>query len=203
LAKIGDGHPRRQRIIAATFDVLMERGFAGASTVEIARRAKVSKRELYAEFGNKSGILEALVSATAERMRVPLAAADIADRAGLRAALVGYGITALTELTGPHVLAIHRLAAAEAGQSAELGKILDQAGRGPNRRALVGLMSRARAAGLVRGEPSVMSLQYFNLLGGDIFLRLLLGAIRAPRAQESRERAEAAADAVLQLHAPA
>ncbi|MBV8653445.1 MAG: helix-turn-helix transcriptional regulator, partial [Alphaproteobacteria bacterium] len=51
----------------------MERGYAGASTLEIATRAKVSKRELYALFGNKQGILTALISSRATRMRQPLA----------------------------------------------------------------------------------------------------------------------------------
>jgi len=43
----------RGRIIEAAFAVLMERGYAGASTIEIATRAKVSKRDLYALFGSK------------------------------------------------------------------------------------------------------------------------------------------------------
>ena len=67
---LADLEPRRRGILEAAYDVLMERGYAGASTLEIATRARVSKRELYAEFGNKSGILQALIAATAARMRV-------------------------------------------------------------------------------------------------------------------------------------
>src|SRR6185295_3032765 len=62
---------RRQSIIKAAFSALMEKGYAGTSTLEIARRARVSKRELYAEFGSKIGILEALVAATSSKMRAP------------------------------------------------------------------------------------------------------------------------------------
>ena len=68
---------RRQSIVGAAFSVLMEKGYAGASTLEIARRARVSKRELYAEFGSKAGILEALIASTSSRMQVPLTAAAI------------------------------------------------------------------------------------------------------------------------------
>ena len=193
---------RHQRIVAATFDVLKERGYAGASTLEIARRARVSKRELYAAFGSKTGILEALVSQTATRMQVPLKAGhDIAGLEALRAALTGYGIAALTELTSPHVVAIHRLATAEAGRSSELGRILDRSGREPNRRALVALLARARATGLLGGEPEAMAGQFFALLIGDQLIRLLLGVARAPRAGEIKVRAVAAADAVIRLHA--
>ena len=38
----------------AAFAALMEKGYARTSTLEIATRARVSKRELYAEFGSKS-----------------------------------------------------------------------------------------------------------------------------------------------------
>jgi len=110
--------PRRRCILEAAYDVLMERGYAGASTLEIATRARVSKRELYAEFGNKSGILQALIAATAARMQLPLATAEIRDRDGLADALAAYGTLALAELTSPPVIAINRLAVAEAGRSA-------------------------------------------------------------------------------------
>ena len=93
--------PRRTAIVAAAFAVLMEHGYAGASTLEIARRAKVSKRELYAEFGSKSGILEALIAATSAQMQVPLVGANVVDRDSLATALTAYGLAALPELTPP------------------------------------------------------------------------------------------------------
>jgi AcrR family transcriptional regulator len=193
--------PRRRAIVSAAFSVLMERGYAGASTLEIATRAKVSKRELYAEFGNKQGILEALIAATAARMQVPLSPPEIGDRHAFSSALTQYGIIALSELTSPPVLAINRLAIAESGRSADLGQILDQSGREPNRKALGDLMRRAQAAGFIgAGDPDRLSGQFFSLLFGDLILRLLLGVIPPPTAREINERAEAATTAVLALH---
>jgi AcrR family transcriptional regulator len=195
--------PRRSAILHAAFAVLMEHGYAGASTLEIATRAKVSKRELYAEFGNKAGILNALIAATSARMQVPLHAAEITDRTALATALRRYGITALGELTVPAVIAINRLAVAEAGQSSDMGQVLEAAGREPNRRAMIDLFTRAQARGLVGGgDPDVMAGQFFSLLTGDLPLRLMLGVTRAPTAAEIERRAEAATDAVLQLNTP-
>jgi AcrR family transcriptional regulator len=197
---IDDLPPRRKAILAAAYDVLMEQGYAGASTLEIATRAKVSKRELYAEFGSKSGILEALIATTAARMQVPLAPAELADPAALAAALTRYGATALTELTHPAVLAINRLAAAEAGTSPELGRILDRQGREPNRLALGRLFGRAQVAGFVGdGDPDQMSGVFFSLLFGDLMLRLMLGVIAPPKRPEIQRRAERATQAVLAL----
>ncbi len=193
--------PRQRAILAAAFSVLMDQGYAGASTLEIATRAKVSKRELYAEFGSKRGILKALIASTAARMQVPLNPPEIGDRHAFTVALIRYGVTALSELTAPPVLAINRLAVAEAGRSADLGEILDRRGREPNRKALDGLIRRAQVAGFIgAGDPDRMAGQFFSLLFGDLILRLLLGVIPPPNAREIKERAEAATAAVLALH---
>jgi AcrR family transcriptional regulator len=198
---IDDQPPRRRAILAAAYDVLMERGYAGASTLEIATRAKVSKRELYAEFGNKAGILEALIASTSARMQAPLKLPEVADTAALADVLTRYGITALRELCHPAVVAINRLAAAEAGGASELGHILDRGGREPNRLALGAFIARAQKAGLLGdGAPDRMSGQFFSLLFGDIPVRLMLGTIAPPAAKEIKERAEAATEALLRLH---
>jgi len=202
-APIDDLPPRRRAILAAAFEVMMEQGYAGASTLEIASRAKVSKRELYAEFGSKGGILEALITSTAARMQAPLALPDVADRDALAASLADYGVTALRELCHPAVIAINRLAAAEAGSASELGKILDRSGREPNRLALGSFLGRAQAAGLLgEGDPDRIGGQFFALLFGDIPMRLMLGTTSPPTPKEIKERAEAAANAVLKLYKP-
>lgn len=200
---IDDLPPRRRAILGAAFDVLMEQGYAGASTLEIATRAKVSKRELYAEFGNKAGILAALIASTAARMQLPLALPDAIDRASFAETLTQYGITALTELTHPAVLAINRLAVAEAGSKSDLGQILDRSGREPNRLALLQWFARTQSAGLLGDtDPDVISGQFFSLLFGDIPVRLMMGVIGPPDAEEIGRRAAAAVDAVLRLYPP-
>jgi AcrR family transcriptional regulator len=194
--------PVRARILEAAFSAFMERGFAETSTLEIATRARASKRELYAEFGSKSGILQALIAATSARMRLPLATAEIRDRDDLGDALTAYGTMALAELTSPHVIAVNRLAAGEAGRSSELGRILEENGREPNRKALIDLLAKAQAAGVVgRGEPDVMAGQFFSLLLGDLMLRLMLGVTPRPAPGEIKKRAQSATEAVLALHA--
>ena len=60
--------PVRRRILEAAFSAFMERGFVEASTLEIATRARASKRELYALFGSKQDMLIACIG---ERLAVP------------------------------------------------------------------------------------------------------------------------------------
>src|SRR4030095_8670472 len=63
--------PVRDRILSAAMRTFMEHGFAAATTLEIATRAKVSKRELYALVGNKEQMLAACVAGRGRRMRLP------------------------------------------------------------------------------------------------------------------------------------
>ncbi len=47
----------RERILKAAFAAFTRSGYATTSTLEIATRAQVSKRELYALVGNKEQML--------------------------------------------------------------------------------------------------------------------------------------------------
>jgi Bacterial regulatory proteins, tetR family len=51
--KGGDETGVRERILKAAFAAFMKSGYATTSTLEIATRARVSKRELYRLVGNK------------------------------------------------------------------------------------------------------------------------------------------------------
>jgi AcrR family transcriptional regulator len=54
-----DGRP--SRIVAAALEVFSEFSFRDATTAEIAKRARVSKREIYASFPHKHALLAAVV----------------------------------------------------------------------------------------------------------------------------------------------
>ena len=81
----------RDRILEAAFDAFMRFGYSGASTAQIARLARVSKRDLYAHFGSKQAMLAACVSERAGRMRQPLSLPTPTDRKGLHETLIQFG----------------------------------------------------------------------------------------------------------------
>lgn len=193
----------RERIMEATFAVLMDKGYARASTLEIATRAKVSKRELYALFGDKRGILAAMIAARSQRMLKPLAFPEVADRPALAAALARFGASFLKEVCHPTVAALFRLAILEAERSPEVARALDDGGRNAHRIALIGFLDRARKAGLLGdGSAETMAGQFFSLLLGDILLRVVMRAVEAPSAAECTRRSRGATDALLALYPP-
>src|SRR5258708_9840318 len=96
-----DEPPIRQRILEAAFSAFMERGFAETSTLEIATRARVSKRELYAQFGSKQEMLAACILERSKPLRPPSYSPELRDRATLARAPRSVSGTMLPQTTSP------------------------------------------------------------------------------------------------------
>ena len=195
----------KERILSAAFQTFMEHGYGGASTLDIARLAKVSKRDLYAHFGSKQAMLAACIAARAERLRVPLQLPIPRDHAALLGTLVEFGTTVVREVSRPEVLAVHRLALTEAENSPDVARTLDAIGRAETREALARMLAGAQASGLLgSGNTGEMADDFTAILWrGGLLLRLLLRIAPPPGAKECERRARAAAAALLRLYPPA
>src|SRR5262249_20068939 len=125
----GDESAVRSRILEAAFAAFMKNGYAATSTLEIATRAGVSKRDLYARVGNKQEMLAACMSERARRMDAPSNLPDLRERETLAQVLASLGAKLLREVSDPTVIAVFRLAIAEAVQAPEVAHALDSIGR--------------------------------------------------------------------------
>jgi len=194
--------PVRQRILDAAFKTFLERGYDRTSTLEIATSAQVSKRELYTYFKNKEALFAAGIRGRTDQMRVPLVSPDISSAGALARTLEAYGVSLLTGVTHPHVLAVHRLVIAESQRSPTLAAILDREGRQTNVNALVELVRDAQAKGFLdAADPAHLATLFSSLLWGDLFTRLLMRVAKSPSTAEIQRRARDATDTFLELHA--
>ena len=198
--KRGDEMAARERILEAAFAAFMESGYATASTLQIATRARVSKRELYALVGNKQKMLIACISERAKRFDVPADLPMLRDRKTLEQTLASFGTKLVREISDPTVIAVFRLAIAEAVQAPEVARALDSIGREASRAALRKVMAQARASELLTGHPAELAEQFAGLLWRDLMVSLLLGVAKRPSPREIAGRARDAAAAFLQLH---
>jgi AcrR family transcriptional regulator len=190
----------RERILEAAFAAFMKGGYATTSTLDIATRARVSKRELYALVGNKQEMLIACISERARRFDVPADLPVLRDRETLGQVLASFGTKLVREVTDPAVIAVFRLAIAEAVQAPEVARTLDSTGRDASRAALRKIMAGAQASGLLTGRPAELAEQFGGLLWRDLMVSLLLGVVGRPNPREIAGRARDAAAAFLQLH---
>ena len=196
----GDATAARQRILEAAFAAFMKHGYAATSTLEIATRARVSKRELYALVGNKQEMLIACITERARRLQVPTDQPVPRDRETLEQVLAIFGTQLLREISDPTVIGVFRLAIAEAVHAPEVARALDSIGRETSRAALRDIMAQAQAAGLLDGRPAELADQFGGLLLGDLLVSLLLGVAERPSPREIAERTRDAAAAFLQFH---
>jgi AcrR family transcriptional regulator len=190
----------RKRILAAAFAAFRKSGYARTSTLEIATRARVSKRELYELVGNKQEMLIACISERAKRLDVPADLPVLRDRETLAQVLTSFGTKFVHEVSDPAVIAVFRLAIAEAVQAPEVARALNSIGREASRAALRKIMAEAQASGLLTGRPAELGEQFAGLLWRDLMLSLLLGVAERPNPREIAGRARDAAATFLQLH---
>ena len=183
------------------FSAFTQRGFAETSTLEIATRARASKRELYSRIRQQAATCWSPASGGGRSgSSCRSICLNISDRATLQRALVTFGAQLLREVSDPSVVAVFRLAISEAFRAPEVAHVLNDVAFATSRGALREIMRRATAAGLLEGEPADMAEQFFGLLWGSNMLGLLLNIAERPGAREIAARAEKAASAFLLAH---
>jgi AcrR family transcriptional regulator len=193
----------RERILHAAMEAFMELGYTEASTLNIARRAQVSKRELYALFGNKQAMLAACIVDRAGRMRLPTELPPPRTREELVGLLAKLGAIVLREVGHPGVLAVFRLAIMESQRAPEVAATLETA-RQSIRTAVQNIVVQAQSAGLIgAGDASAMASRYLALLWGDLMVSLLLRVRASPGTAEIKQRVRKATDDFLRLYSGA
>lgn len=198
--KEADGPEIRKRILGAALSAFMEAGYAQTSTLEIATRARVSKRDLYTLFGNKEAMLVACISERAQRLQVPIDLPVLRDTKTLRGVLTAFGTKLLTETTDPMVVAVFRLAISETVNAPKVAQTLESAARKPIREALRTILANAASAGLVAGDPEAMADTFLGLLWGDLMTGLMLQTTDRPSAVNIETRASKATAGLIELH---
>ena len=190
----------RERILHAAMQAFMELGYAEASTLEIATRARVSKRELYALFGNKQAMLTECIADRVQRMQIVPNLPQARTREALGAVLAGLGAAVLREVSAPPVMAVFRLAISESQRAPEVAQTLE-AGRQSVRNTVEKVLTEAQSAGLLGpGDPGHLSRQFLALLWGDLMVGILLRVREPLDPTETEQRARGAAADFLRLH---
>ncbi|MGY4155486.1 AcrR family transcriptional regulator [Bradyrhizobium sp. USDA 4461] len=192
----------RERVLFAGFEALKELGFDGASTLEIATRAKVSKRELYALFKDKQSIAVECIKWRAQQMQLPLELPRPTDRQTLLAVLIKFGAVLVSGVCDPNVLAVFRFAISEFQRAPEIAQALNERGREPSRKKLIELIKNAQESGLLLPAPPAEICEFFfSVLWGDLQIRLLMGLAKPPTKAEIDQRAKQATERLMAAYA--
>jgi AcrR family transcriptional regulator len=157
---------------------------------------------LYELFGNKIGLLSALVRERCEAIAAVVEGVAIAALP-LREALCTVGRHLVAPLTDPSSIALFRIIIAEASRQPELGRRFYEAGPEPGRRIMAGFLASQTAQGALDiDDPDEAALFFFHMLVGDYQTRLLCGLPAARDANEIDRHIGRTVDAFLRLYAP-
>jgi AcrR family transcriptional regulator len=155
-------HP--SRILAAAAEVFLEKGFEETSTAEIARRAKVSKRELYSNFRDKRDILAAVITQLQSDIQ---AQADVSwsSSGDLRKVLVEAGTRILTFINSEKFGKLFRIVAAESFRDPISARKFYALGPGAGRERTASFLRRHMKAGNLRkADPFQVADDFLDLV---------------------------------------
>jgi len=121
---------RITNILDATFEVFSEFSFEDATTSEIARRARVSKRDLYAYFPNKQALLIGTIVREMQRQDSSFRGtiAKAAKLRSLRSKLELIGKAAVEDILSPTMEMVRRLVISESIRQPFLGSLFFEGG---------------------------------------------------------------------------
>jgi TetR/AcrR family transcriptional repressor of mexJK operon len=177
---------QRQAILQAASDVFLERGYAGASIDAVVERAGGSKATVYALFGNKEGLLTALVAQGAESLAAFVDA--LPAGASLEESLRAIGRSYLDLILQPKRIALYRLVSGESGRCPQIGDIFYRTGPQAVALRVAEFFRTAAARGLMQApDPDRLAHFFIDAVRGDHHNRVLFNPTRMPTAQEMEE----------------
>lgn len=195
--RAGEEEARKQALLDAALELLVERGYEKTTTLAVAQRAGSSKETIYAWFGSKEGLFAAMIEANAAEANARVEAA-LAGEGEPRETLVAFSVGLLTLLLGERALALNRAAMS----SAELAHVLLRHGRHTTGPLVERYLARLAAAGeLAIDDPDDAFRLLYGLVVQDSQIRELLGERTLTR-PAIRKRADQAVDRFLALTAP-
>lgn len=176
----GDYSPRQNAVLETALSLLVEGGEKALTTAGVARAANCSKESLYKWFGDRDGLLAAMITFQASKVRGGGGGSAPATREAFRAGLTGFAEDLLKVLSGDVSLALNRLAIGQAHRdAAPLGRLLREHGRRPIEARLSAMLDAGRARGFLEFDDTHEAFStFYGLVVRDMHVRLLLGDAR-------------------------
>lgn len=165
---------RRDRILDAARTCFIERGYQRTSLDHIIERTGGSRRNIYALFGDKEGLFEAVLR---ELMREILEKADVLPSSDMPPEdwLVAFGQRFLRGMLSPAVIAAFRQFIAVATERPDLGRQAYDSGPTVLHDKVQAYLDRQVAAGtLAIGDTASAARILTEMLKGDFQLRALM-----------------------------
>ncbi len=166
---------KQQRILEVASQLFFEQGFTQTSLDQVIERCGGSKQTLYRYFGDKQGLLNAVVGHSIEQFSMAFQFRSN-SREPLSQQLIHFGIAYLGTILSPRVLDTYRIIMAESRHHPALAQFYLQQGPNSVIRHLVAFLEQQIAQGQLRcDDPAQASQHLLSLLKGEYHQEALLG----------------------------
>lgn len=182
--------PRQSAVLGQALQLLVDGGEKALTTAGVARAANCSKESLYKWFGDRDGLLAAMISFQQSKVRTFERDGERLTAENFRDHLEIFARDLLQVLAGDVSLALNRLAIGQASRDgSKLGALLLERGRRQIDRRSRALIEAGRRAGLLRFEDTEEAYRtLYGLVVSDSHVRMLLGeAVDTDFATRSRK----------------
>ncbi len=191
--------PRQSAVLAEALRLLVEGGDKALTTAGLARAASCSKESLYKWFGDRDGLLAAMISFQQSKVRTVERSGERLTAELLRDHLEVFARDLLEVLSGDVSLALNRLAIGQSSRDgSKLGRLLVEHGRRQIDKRAKALIDAGKRAGLLRFDDADQAYHtLYGLIVSDLHVRMLLGE---PALKDNAIQANRAVEAFLTLH---
>jgi len=177
---------RRDAFLEAGRAVFHEKGFSDATLDDVIAKSGGSRQTLYALFGGKQGLFEAIVSDNCETIYRGMTQDALAGRPPAEV-LEEVGARYLTIVTSPDCLSLNRMVISEAPRMPELAQRFWSLGPGRSRAFLTAFFESQIARGTLQlTDAGAAASQFLEMLSGTTRMQCLLGVRQAPSKSEMK-----------------
>lgn len=193
--------PRQEAVLECALGLLVDGGEKALTTAGLARKANCSKESLYKWFGDRDGLLAAVVTYQARQVHFPPESGATADGQTYRAYLVEFATELLAVLLGDSSVALNRLSIGQSRrEDNRLGSLLLIRGKKMISAKARALLEAGRHRGYLRFEDAEEAYQVlYGLAVRDVHIRLLLGDEASEAERDLKAQAQVAVDRFYKL----
>lgn len=193
--------PRQEAVLEHALRLLVAGGEKALTTAGLARTASCSKESLYKWFGDRDGLLAAVVAYQASKVHFPSESGTTADAATFRTHMTAFVTELLAVLFGETSVALNRLSIGQSNKDDNrLGQLLLIRGKHMIASRACALLDAGRHRGYLKFDNAQEAYQVlYGLAVRDVHIRLLLGEKASPAEQDLKGQASIAVSQFYKL----
>jgi len=174
LAPDQPANAKRDSIIAGATQVFLSVGYGAATMDAIAKAANVSKQTVYAHFGAKDSLFEAIIRQKCDDLLAPAVGVELSGN-DVAAVLGDIADRFINAILSPDNMSLFRAIVGECTRFPELADAFYRAGPRLAADVLADYLAEASAEGAIRVDnPTQSAEMFFAMLRGDFYMRRVL-----------------------------